>query len=64
MALLTDIEKHLARHRMAPSRFGRDAMRDPRLVFDLRKGRGVGPKVRRQIEVFLSGRAARSGDAR
>jgi hypothetical protein len=54
MPLLTDIERHLARHHMSPSRFGRDALRDPRLVFDLRRGRGAGPKVRRRIETFLS----------
>jgi hypothetical protein len=61
MPLLTDIEKHLARHQMAPSRFGRDVTRDPRLVFDLRRGRGAGPRVRRRIEMFMAGRVSDTG---
>jgi hypothetical protein len=61
MTLLDDIELHLVRHRQAPSRFGRDVLRDPRLVFDLRRGRGVGPRVQRRIETYLSRRAG-AGD--
>ncbi len=56
MSLLSDIERHLRRNRQAPSRFGRDATRDPRFVFDLRRGRGVGPQVQRRIETYLSNR--------
>jgi hypothetical protein len=56
MTLLDNIERHLVRHRQAPSSFGREALRDPRLVFDLRRGRGVGPKVQRRIEAYLSRR--------
>jgi hypothetical protein len=56
MTLLDDIELHLVRHRQAPSSFGREALRDPRFVFDLRRGRGVGPRVQRRIETYLSRR--------
>jgi hypothetical protein len=37
--LLRDVEKFLRNSRIAPTRFGRDAVGDPRFVFDLRKGR-------------------------
>jgi len=39
MLLLPRIELHLQRRRMAPTRFGREAVNDPRFVFDLRDGR-------------------------
>jgi hypothetical protein len=56
MSLLRDIERHRQRSKQSPSRFGRDAARDPRLVFDLRRGRGVGPRVQRRIETYLANR--------
>jgi len=37
--LLLRIEQHLRRHRMTPSRFGREAARDPNLIAQLRDGR-------------------------
>ncbi len=39
MQLLPVIEKYLRRSNTAPTRFGRDAVRDPRFVLDLRNGR-------------------------
>ncbi|HEY0112194.1 MAG TPA: hypothetical protein VGB59_03470 [Allosphingosinicella sp.] len=39
MELLTQIEEHIKTHRMAPTRFGREAVGDPKLVFQLREGR-------------------------
>lgn len=36
---LAEIETVLRDRRVAPSRFGRGAVNDPRLVFDLRRGR-------------------------
>ena len=44
--LLSSIESYLRRTRMPPSRFGRLAVRDPRLVFDLENGRVPGDAVR------------------
>lgn len=37
--LLALIEAFLKKHTMSPSKFGREAMGDPALVFQLRKGR-------------------------
>ncbi len=37
--LLTKIERYLRATATPPSRFGREAARDPRFVFDLRNGR-------------------------
>lgn len=39
MPLLPDIERAMISHRIPPSRFGRESVGDPRLVFDLRRGR-------------------------
>ena len=39
MYLLRRIEKFLERNAMRPTRFGREAVGDPRFVFDLREGR-------------------------
>ena len=39
MNLLRRIERHLRQSGTAPTRFGREAVRDPRFVFDLRNGR-------------------------
>ncbi|MEM6832270.1 MAG: hypothetical protein AAF562_01505, partial [Pseudomonadota bacterium] len=37
--ILTVIESHLTEQSIPPSKFGRALCNDPRLVFDLRKGR-------------------------
>jgi hypothetical protein len=39
MQLLPLIEKYLRARNVAPTRFGRDAVSDPRFVLDLRNGR-------------------------
>ena len=39
MQLLPFIERFIRTHNVAPTRFGRDAVRDPRFVLDLRNGR-------------------------
>lgn len=39
MHLLRRIERHLRQSGTPPTRFGREAVHDPRFVFDLRKGR-------------------------
>ena len=51
--ILRRIEKHLRATRMSPSTFGRKAVGDPRLVFDLRDGREPGARVTRRIEAYL-----------
>jgi hypothetical protein len=39
MSVLQAIDEYLGVSGMAASRFGREAVGDPRLVFDMRKGR-------------------------
>jgi len=38
---------------MAPTRFGRNAVRDPRFVFDLRRGREPRPPTERRLIAYL-----------
>jgi hypothetical protein len=42
-------------HNVAPTRVGREAARDPRLVFDLRRGRRPGRRLAARIETYLNG---------
>jgi len=51
MELLEQIEVYLAQTRTSPSTFGRLAVRDPRLVADLKSGR----RPRRRTEERLRG---------
>jgi hypothetical protein len=51
--LLLRIERHLRRSGTTPTRFGRDAVRDPRLVFDLRNGRAPGPELSLRLSTYL-----------
>ena len=56
MHLLREIEKFLNRHPTTATRFGREAVGDPRFVFDLRRGReprqSTVQRVRRYIEAL------------
>ena len=52
--LLRLIEKFLREYQMRPTSFGRACVRDPRLVFDLRRGREPGDRMRRRIEHFMN----------
>lgn len=51
--LLPLIQSYCASHRMAESNFGYLAINDPRLVYDLRRGRRVGARVTQRIHVFM-----------
>ena len=57
--ILRRIEQYLRAHGMAETRFGRLAVKDPRLVRDLRAGREPGPRMIARIEHFLSQGIAR-----
>jgi len=54
METLRKIERFLRNTQMAPTRFGRDAVRDPRLVFDMRNGREPTPRMIRRLEHFMN----------
>lgn len=49
MLLLKAIETCLRVTNTPPSRFGRDAVKDPRLVHDLRRGRMPGAALERRV---------------
>lgn len=53
MHLLQRVEKHLRRSGVPQSRFGREALGDPRLVTDLRKGRELRPKTAQRVQAYL-----------
>jgi hypothetical protein len=51
--LLRDVENFLRRSDTPPTRFGRDAVGDPRFVFDLRNGRDPRPRTVARIRAYL-----------
>lgn len=53
MHLLRDVEKFLKVSNTPPTRFGREAMGDPRFVFDLRNGREPGVRTVKRVRAFL-----------
>lgn len=64
MDLLHIIERHLRRSGMPPTRFGHEAMHDPRFVFDLRKGREPGTATRARVLSYIEqAQAASLSDA-
>ncbi|MDO9337649.1 MAG: hypothetical protein Q7T61_14730 [Caulobacter sp.] len=71
-SLLQRIENFLKESAMPPSVFGRVAVRDPRLVSDLRGGREPGRRIICRVEHFMNkwrvdqhaGRVAPQGDRR
>jgi hypothetical protein len=58
MHLRRRIELYLRRNRMAPTRFGREAMGDPRFVFDLRNGRELRENTVSRVASWLDSREA------
>jgi len=53
MHLRRRIELYLRRTSMTPTRFGRDAMGDPRFVLDLRNGRELREKTEKRAHAWL-----------
>ena len=51
--LLRDVEKFLKVSNTPATRFGREAMGDPRFVFDLRNGREPGVRTINRVRAFL-----------
>ncbi|TMJ17276.1 MAG: hypothetical protein E6G94_01945 [Alphaproteobacteria bacterium] len=62
--VLRRVEKFLRRSRMSPSRVGFEAMRDRRLVFDLRRGRQLRPETEHRLTVWLDSREKGEGPCR
>lgn len=62
MTLLHRIEEHLRVMRHTPTRFGREAVNDPRLVRDLRRGRRPGDWMVQRVDAYIA--AVRKGAGR
>lgn len=58
MHLLRRIEVYLRRTATPPTRFGREAVHDPRFVFDLRNGRQPWPSTVARVTAWLDAREA------
>jgi hypothetical protein len=54
MSLLVKIDRYCRRTGLPPSKFGRLAVHDPRLVHDLRMGRQLGPAITSKILAFMA----------
>jgi hypothetical protein len=53
MTLLRKIELYMSTTGTSPTRFGRESVRDPQLVFDMRKGRCPRGRLRSRINRYL-----------
>jgi hypothetical protein len=53
MHLLRRIERHLRQSGTPPTRFGREAVHDPRFVFDLRNGRELRSETAGRVAAYL-----------
>ena len=54
MSLLIEIDRFLRERNMPVTTFGRLAVRDPRLVGDLRRGRRLGRRVAARVAAFIA----------
>lgn len=61
MSLLYQIEACLRATRLPVSRFGRESVRDPRIVQDLRRGRQPGPRMEARLRAYISEKMASLG---
>lgn len=53
--VLLEIERWIKARGMPPTRFGKQSVGDPKLVFDLRSGRDPSSKVTARIRAFMDG---------
>jgi hypothetical protein len=53
MHLLSSIERYLRASGTPPTRFGREAVGDPRFVLDLRRGREPRPRTVSRVCAYL-----------
>jgi hypothetical protein len=51
--LLREVERFLRQNGTPATRFGREAVGDPRFVFDLRNGRDPRPETVARVRAFL-----------
>lgn len=60
MSLLPLIERHLRLNDIPATRFGREAVNDPRFVLDLRNGREPRAETCRRVMAFMAGHDRRA----
>lgn len=53
MSILANIDVVMRRTGISATRIGREAVGDPRLVFDLRAGRRMRPATERRVRAYL-----------
>lgn len=58
MWLLHSINQHLEAASISASRFGREALGDPRFVRDLRRGRVPRPETEAKVRAYLAAASA------
>ena len=58
------VERFLKETGLPPTKFGRLAARDPRLVLDMRNGREIGERVATRLRIFMADYRARQHDPR
>jgi hypothetical protein len=61
MHLKTMIEKYLRHSGIPPTRFGREAVGDPRFVLDLRNGREPRETTARKVIAYMARQLAERG---
>lgn len=61
MTMLRTVEKFLRETGMAPTRFGRNAVRDPRIVLDMRNGREPTERMCRRLSHYIAMHAPSAG---
>lgn len=61
MTLLMAVERHLRANAVSASRFGRQVSGDPRLVFDLRRGREPRPAMAARVLAHIAGTSPAQG---
>ena len=58
-AFLADVEAFLSERGMEASLFGRNALKDPNFVFDLRRGRCPNLRTIQRVRAFMAGYGAK-----
>lgn len=58
------VERFLREKDVPPTKFGRLAARDPRLVLDMRMGREIGPEMEQKIRQFIATHAQQIDSSR
>ncbi|HEY6916581.1 MAG TPA: hypothetical protein VI381_02975 [Allosphingosinicella sp.] len=59
--ILRRVEKYLRHTNTPATRFGREAMRDPRLVLDMRNGRELRTATAARLTAYLDALEGRAG---